>query len=191
MEAVNKELARKVELNLMPCTIEANNAKAKIGTYLIVNTKGKNKKPADQVKQASFRGIEIRGKDFSVPEGYTGVLAKEQNVPQTKKSGWVPTHTFESFGYWNRENDPNEEDPVVRWLGFPTISKALLTTIKTEKESPHALKRKLSERPIVIDDDDDEEENKEKEEEKKSDDGENKEEDAESKEPEAKKQKTD
>lgn len=177
MEALNKELAKKVELNLMPCTIEADNAKAKIGTYLIVSKKGKKK--ADQVKQASFRGIEIRGKDFSVPEGYAGILAKEQKVAQTDKSGWVPTHTFESFGYWNRENDPNEEDPVVRWLAFPTISKALLTTIKTDKESPHTLKRKLAERPIVIDDDDDEE--------KKTKDGE---EDG-NKEPEAKKPRID
>lgn len=153
--AVNKgseKRKKKVELNLMPCTIDANNAKAKIGTYLIVKKKGKKKDP---VMHSSFRGIEIRGKDFSVPEGYTGVLAKEQNIHKNNTKGWVPTHTFDSFGYWNRENDPSEEDPVVRWLAFPAISKALLTTIKTDKVSPHALKRTSSERPIVIDDEDD------------------------------------
>lgn len=147
---------KKAELNLMPCTVEADNAKAKIGTYLIVKKKGRSKK--DMMKQSSFRGIEIRGKDFSVPEGYTGVLAKEQGIPKSDKKGWVPTHTFDSFGYWNRENDPGDEDPVVRWLAFPTISKALLTTIKTDKVSPHALKRSSPENPIVIDDDDGESE---------------------------------
>ena len=159
MEPLNKDKARKAELNLMPCTIKADNARAKIGTYLVI----RKPKGEGEVMQSSFRGIEIRGKNFAVPKGYVGVLARERSKAKTHENTWVPTHTFESFGYWNREVEPTEEDSIARWLAFPTISKALLTTVKTDKQSPYDIKRAAASNPIVVDVDDDDDDNNGKE----------------------------
>ncbi|XP_063801160.1 ribonuclease H2 subunit C [Pseudophryne corroboree] len=75
-------------------------------------------------KEVSFRGRTLRGQEVSVPDGYMGVVLREDNKPCSEEEDRTLTvrSTFQSFTQWNLETIPSADDVLVMSLAWPKIA---------------------------------------------------------------------
>lgn len=112
-------------LHLLPCVIHRQGP-AKVTEYF---TPAIREAPGG--KEVSFRGRVLRGQEVTVPEGYMGIVLKEDNKPfseEEDRSLTVRT-TFQSFMQWNLETPPSADDVLVRSLAWPKIAAAVHTPV--------------------------------------------------------------
>lgn len=120
--------------HLMPCRIENNKSTVKAQEYFWPTIKELNEGGDDDmgreqskkfkrgeasqvspIMTASFRGRPLQGRKVQVPSDYRGYLL----------SGGHSTKEFDEFSYWNWDELPNNNDAVVKALGWINISKAI------------------------------------------------------------------
>ncbi|CAI9620026.1 unnamed protein product, partial [Staurois parvus] len=107
-------------LHLLPCVIQRQGA-ARVTEYFTPAMR-----EASGGKEVSFRGRMLRGQEVAVPEGYMGIVLKEDNKPfseEEDRSLTVRT-TFQSFTQWNLETPPSADDVLVMSLAWPKIAAA-------------------------------------------------------------------
>eukprot|EP00753_Platysulcus_tardus_P000334 PLAT10327.1.p1 GENE.PLAT10327.1~~PLAT10327.1.p1 ORF type:complete len:151 (-),score=50.01 PLAT10327.1:50-502(-) len=77
----------------------------------------------DGVKVAAFRGRLLRGRDVSMPAGYTGAVLSS-GVDAEGQRAMVVDGSFETFTYWKHDDVPTEADVVpsaLRWVTAATV----------------------------------------------------------------------
>ncbi|XP_072277418.1 ribonuclease H2 subunit C [Pyxicephalus adspersus] len=112
-------------LHLLPCVIQSRGA-ARVKEFFTPAMRN-----ASGGKKVSFRGRMFRGQEVTVPQGYMGIVLKEDNKPfseEEDRSLTVRT-TFQSFTQWNLEMPPSADDALVMSLAWPKIASAVHANI--------------------------------------------------------------
>uniref|UniRef100_A0A8C5A7Y8 Uncharacterized protein n=1 Tax=Gadus morhua TaxID=8049 RepID=A0A8C5A7Y8_GADMO len=104
--------AERTTVHLMPCEIE-HNGPAQVSQYFSATTKDRK-----QDKTVSFRGRGLRGAELSCPQGYTGLVLKEDRTVKVSS-------VFDKLTYWNLETPPNSDDMVVMAMDWPELAEAV------------------------------------------------------------------
>ncbi|CAH1793170.1 unnamed protein product [Owenia fusiformis] len=107
------------KIQLMPFVIEHND-EANVDKYF--NSSLENE---DGILVGSFRGRPLQGNVQSVPEGYTGVVMKENHKPfnEDEERTFKAAHTFKEFTYWNLDKLPGLNDKVSKLPEWFEIAK--------------------------------------------------------------------
>jgi hypothetical protein len=76
----------------------------------------------ETVLQSTFRGRRLKGRKIELPEDYVGVVLKQGRATHSDEQHktWEPLLKFDAFTYWNMDQLPSKNDPVVqvsRWDG--------------------------------------------------------------------------
>jgi len=79
------------------------------------------KNPENPILTASFRGRPLQGREVRMPEGYRGYVVDKA----LQSRGTAATRGFDKFTYWNWDQIPGEEDPVVKAVQWIDISNAI------------------------------------------------------------------
>ncbi|XP_018408381.1 PREDICTED: ribonuclease H2 subunit C [Nanorana parkeri] len=108
-------------LHLLPCVIQRHGA-ARVNAFFTPAIRN-----ASGGKEVSFRGRIFRGQEVTVPEGYMGLVLKEDNKPFSEEEDRSLTvrNTFQSFTQWNLETPPSADDVLVMSLAWPKIAAAV------------------------------------------------------------------
>ncbi|PKA62644.1 hypothetical protein AXF42_Ash012231 [Apostasia shenzhenica] len=126
-------------VHLLPCVVRQNGA-CPISQYF---------KPRKSdlvidglvVKEAFFRGRRLQGFTVPIPEGYHGYVLEKKKIGggQCVDAGigeanrWVSRAEFQNITYWNAENLPSKQDPILRSFHWFAISDALNKNITKEE----------------------------------------------------------
>ncbi|XP_077387268.1 ribonuclease H2 subunit C [Festucalex cinctus] len=113
--------APREQLHLIPCEIE-HNGHAQITQYF--NTAIKDRK---HEKTVSFRGRGLKGQELTCPQGYTGLVLKEINKPDSDQEDRTlkVSCVFDKLTYWNLETPPNSDDAVMMAMDWPELAEAI------------------------------------------------------------------
>eukprot|EP00039_Didymoeca_costata_P030530 m.30023 g.30023 ORF g.30023 m.30023 type:complete len:186 (-) comp8164_c0_seq1:197-754(-) len=135
---------RDIAVHSLPCNIEKD-GRAAISEYFeplvqeaVPNrdwhtpyTRGKKRtaggKDIGSRVEVNFRGRSLRGLVRGLPEGFCGIVLREDGQVHTDKQErqWIGTGRFKAFTQWNLEVDPTEGDKVAKALDWMQIAKAL------------------------------------------------------------------
>ncbi|XP_068115554.1 ribonuclease H2 subunit C [Hyperolius riggenbachi] len=109
-------------LFLLPCIIQRQGA-ARVQQFF---TPAVRDSPSGG-KEVSFRGRRLQGQEVAVPEGYMGIVLKEDHKPCSEEEDRSLTvrATFQSFMQWNLETPPSADDVLVMSLQWPIIASAI------------------------------------------------------------------
>eukprot|EP00124_Ichthyophonus_hoferi_P002218 Ihof_evm7s142 gene=Ihof_evmTU7s142 len=115
------EDAPQVTLHHLPCTVDYDGP-AEVGRYLVV---GSGDTQVDALRTA-FRGRTLHGQLVPVPEGYTGVVLREDRLPLTDmEDRQFRVHaTFPAIHYWRHSQDPTQSDPLPKALAWSLVANA-------------------------------------------------------------------
>ncbi|XP_069036403.1 ribonuclease H2 subunit C [Lepisosteus oculatus] len=108
-------------VHLLPCEVE-HDGPAQVDRFFSAAVKER-----ESDKSVSFRGRGLRGREVSCPEGYTGLVLKEDHRPvseEEERSLRVRT-VFSSLTYWNLETPPSSDDGVAMAMSWPDIAGAI------------------------------------------------------------------
>ncbi|XP_053684804.1 uncharacterized protein LOC128734566 [Sabethes cyaneus] len=75
----------------------------------------------------ALRGYPLRGKQFDLPDGYSGVILQETQKPLSSDDDRKFTFggAFKQFTYWNYDKTPSRNDPLVKALDWIKVSEVL------------------------------------------------------------------
>ncbi|XP_002741115.1 ribonuclease H2 subunit C-like [Saccoglossus kowalevskii] len=112
----------------IPCKI-GHDGEANVDKYFYSTI---SKTDADM--SSSFRGRGLNGKHLDLPDGYTGIVLKEDKKPflEEEDRHFKVTHKFNKFTYWNWDCLPSSNDAMIKSMLWPTIAKAIHSPISTE-----------------------------------------------------------
>ncbi|XP_028659051.2 ribonuclease H2 subunit C [Erpetoichthys calabaricus] len=113
--------AEKHPVHFLPCEIE-HNREANVDRYFIpAINKNKNE------MTVSFRGRALKGQEINLPQGYTGLVLKEDHRPISDEEDRTlrVKSTFNSLTYWNLETQPTTDDTIVMAMNWPDIAAAI------------------------------------------------------------------
>ncbi|MGH0174239.1 UNVERIFIED_CONTAM: hypothetical protein FKN15_067253 [Acipenser sinensis] len=107
-------------VHLLPCEIE-HNGPASVGRYFSPAVK---ETKSEMI--VSFRGRGLKGQEVSVPQGYSGMVLKEDHKPvsEDEDRSLRVRSTFSTLTCWNLETPPSSDDGVVMAMNWPVIAEA-------------------------------------------------------------------
>ncbi|KAG8430012.1 hypothetical protein GDO86_018639 [Hymenochirus boettgeri] len=113
-------------MHLLPCEIERRGA-TNVKQYFTPAIKERK-----EGKEVSFRGRALMGQEVSVPNGYMGIVLREDHKPATEEEDrcFTVRTTFNSFTQWNLETPPSEDDVLMMSLIWPKIATAIHTPVE-------------------------------------------------------------
>ncbi|KAM9302245.1 ribonuclease H2 subunit C [Gastrophryne carolinensis] len=109
-------------LHLLPCVIQRLGP-AKVSEFFEPAVRDG---PAG--KEVSFRGKSLRGQEVAIPEGYMGIVLKEDQKPRSEdeeERRLTVRSTFRSFTQWNLETPPSADDVLVMSMAWPEFASAV------------------------------------------------------------------
>ncbi|XP_040266113.1 ribonuclease H2 subunit C [Bufo bufo] len=108
-------------LHLLPCQIHRQGA-AKVEEFFSPAIRA-----AHGGKEVSFRGRKLRGQEVTLPDGYMGIVLKEDHKPcaEEEERSLNVRSIFQSFTQWNLETPPSADDVLVMSLAWPKIASAI------------------------------------------------------------------
>ncbi|MGH0151055.1 UNVERIFIED_CONTAM: hypothetical protein FKN15_053428 [Acipenser sinensis] len=111
-------------VHLLPCEIE-HNGPASVGRYFSPAVK---ETKSEMI--VSFRGRGLKGQEVSVPQGYSGMVLKEDHKPvsEDEDRSLRVRSTFSTLTCWNLETPPSSDDGVVMTMNWPVIAEAIHLT---------------------------------------------------------------
>uniref|UniRef100_V9LH85 Ribonuclease H2 subunit C-like protein n=1 Tax=Callorhinchus milii TaxID=7868 RepID=V9LH85_CALMI len=115
--------APKEKLHLLPVRIECDGA-AKVSQYFTPSIRREDESGG---VTSSFRGRCLHGLDLDVPEGYIGMVLKEEAKPCAEDEERVVRvkSTFSALTCWNLETPPRPDDSAVKAMNWPTVAEAV------------------------------------------------------------------
>jgi len=122
--------------------------------------------PPEELFEATFRGRLLKGQKVQNPDGYVGLLLKEDdkdyedNDEKQDCVGWSVVGEFNELTYWNRERMPSKQDYYCKWIEWIKLANAIhkpilrqameqSTIFKIPSTSP-TKKRKLDDTPEPV-----------------------------------------
>lgn len=77
--------------------------------------------------ECSFRGYKLNGTKIEIPEGYKGIITKENVRPVTDKQDrkFYVINNFEHINYWNWDKKTSKNDAIVQALDWIDIAEAV------------------------------------------------------------------
>ncbi|XP_069500920.1 ribonuclease H2 subunit C isoform X2 [Ambystoma mexicanum] len=115
-------------VHLLPCEIE-HDGSANVDNYF---SPAIRKHPTEKV--VSFRGRCLRGQEVTVPDGYIGLVLKEDHKPCSEEDDRCVRvkSTFTAFTSWNLETPPSSDDCAVMSIMWPAIAEAIHAPVDEE-----------------------------------------------------------
>lgn len=115
-------------MHLLPCEIEYDGS-ANVDNYF---TPAIRLRPTEKV--VSFRGRCLRGQEVAVPDGYVGLVLKEDHKPCSEEDDRCVRvkSTFRAFTSWNLETPPSSDDSAVMSIMWPKIADAIHAPVDEE-----------------------------------------------------------
>uniref|UniRef100_A0A8C5EYB8 Uncharacterized protein n=1 Tax=Gopherus evgoodei TaxID=1825980 RepID=A0A8C5EYB8_9SAUR len=112
-------------LHLLPCEVE-HNGSAPVDRYFTPAIR-----QGSQEKSVSFRGRSLKGQEVMVPQGYVGLVLKEDQRPCTEEEERTVRlkSTFGTLTVWNLERAPSADDGLLLALNWPGIAEAVSTDV--------------------------------------------------------------
>ncbi|KPP77079.1 Ribonuclease H2 subunit C-like [Scleropages formosus] len=113
--------ADKPQIHLLPCEIE-HDGPAEVSRYFTPTVKDHKNEMS-----VSFRGRGLKGAEINCPQGYTGLVLKEDNKAASDQEDRTVriSSVFHRFTYWNLETKPNSDDGVVMAMTWPALAEAI------------------------------------------------------------------
>ncbi|KAJ3679307.1 hypothetical protein LUZ60_017318 [Juncus effusus] len=126
-------------VHLLPCSVKYNGACAVSDYFKPRNTDVELE--GMRVQEAFFRGRKLHGVTVPIPDDYCGyVLEKKiggENNSGSESKLWESSGQFGKMTYWNHDDMPCIEDPLLRSLHWFPVSHALHKRV-TEEEMEKA-----------------------------------------------------
>ncbi|XP_069063958.1 ribonuclease H2 subunit C [Pleurodeles waltl] len=115
-------------MHLLPCEIEYDGS-AGVENYF---TPAIRQRPTEKV--VSFRGRCLRGQEVALPDGYVGMVLKEDHKPCSEEDDRCVRvkSTFRAFMSWNLETPPSSDDSVLMSIMWPKIAEAIHAPVDEE-----------------------------------------------------------
>ena len=96
-----------------------------------------------------FRGYPLQGQKIAVPDGYAGVILRENKHFDSDDKELKITGTFNEFVAWNWDKEPSRDDKLVKalqWINVASVLHQPVSEYDSKSHSPQKQrKRKLSE----------------------------------------------
>ncbi|KMZ71765.1 hypothetical protein ZOSMA_175G00030 [Zostera marina] len=126
------------KVHLLPCIVRYNGP-CPVSDYFKTNITGVEGDGL-KVQEAYFRGRRIQGTAVPLPNGYHGyVLGKKDGVKGKELKGsdeesndWSSYAEFQNITYWNHDDMPSNDDPIMRCFHWFTIADALHKPVTEE-----------------------------------------------------------
>uniref|UniRef100_A0A8C4Y9H4 Uncharacterized protein n=1 Tax=Gopherus evgoodei TaxID=1825980 RepID=A0A8C4Y9H4_9SAUR len=117
-------------LHLLPCEVE-HNGSAPVDRYFTPAIR-----QGSQEKSVSFRGRSLKGQEVMVPQGYVGLVLKEDQRPCTEEEERTVRlkSTFGTLTVWNLERAPSADDGLLLALNWPGIAEAIHAPVSRKEE---------------------------------------------------------
>lgn len=131
----------KANCHLMPCKIKYNNDTAKVKEYFLPTIRlmeacgdnwdgrtGEENKERENEKgsvAASFRGRPLHGKKILLPDNYIGSVVKKSTDKKSGNDTITDIKKLDEFTYWNWDQIPSKNDPIVKAIQWLEVSKAI------------------------------------------------------------------
>jgi len=100
------------------------------------------------VKSAAFRGVELRGLTIPVPEGYQGLVIRDEGKENEEGDGplWEVQNRFTDFTYWNREEEADAtSSTMARLIHWTQFSDKIHESVSEEEVAQRtALRKKIT-----------------------------------------------
>lgn len=124
--SVNVHVSRSTEvqeLQHLPCKIQYNGPAPVSGYFLRHSSK-------DGISRASFRGRELVGKTYPLPQNTTGLilepsLATEAEISEGQRV-WQAKSCFKSITQWNHDETPNQTDHIPAIIDWIDLSRTMM-----------------------------------------------------------------
>ncbi|XP_059634301.1 uncharacterized protein LOC132276737 [Cornus florida] len=92
------------------------------------------------MEEAYFRGRELQGTTFSLPQGYSGFVLgkmspdkkKASDIPEGNSNCWEMNAKFKSITLWNHDSLPSQDDAFLRSFHWLAVAKALHQPVTAE-----------------------------------------------------------
>ncbi|XP_078001232.1 ribonuclease H2 subunit C-like [Glandiceps talaboti] len=122
---INGEHTEPSHISSIPCKIE-HDGEAKISEYFHTSTREQ-----DQGMTSSLHGRGLNGKTIDLPEGYTGIILREDKKPflEDEDRHFKVTHRFQQFTYWNWDKVPSVNDTLSKAMAWPAIASAIHSSV--------------------------------------------------------------
>ncbi|KAH1168367.1 hypothetical protein KIL84_003850 [Mauremys mutica] len=87
-------------------------------------------------KSVSFRGRSLKGQEVMVPQGYVGLVLKEDQRPCTEEEERTLRlkSTFGTLTVWNLEQAPSADDGLLLALSWPRIAEAIHAPVSRKEQ---------------------------------------------------------
>ncbi|XP_042705690.1 ribonuclease H2 subunit C [Chrysemys picta bellii] len=117
-------------LHLLPCEVE-HNGSAPVARYFTPAIR-----QGSQEKSVSFRGRSLKGQEVIVPQGYVGLVLKEDQRPCTEEEERTVRlkSTFGTLTVWNLERAPSADDGLLLALSWPGIAEAIHAPVSRKEQ---------------------------------------------------------
>lgn len=127
---VEASLQKPPKIHYIPATIHGDGP-AKVQQYFDSYTE----QLEDKTLVNALRGYPLRGKQFDLPDGYSGIILQETQKPLSSDEDRKFTFggAFKQFTYWNYDKIPSSNDPFVKALDWIKLSQVLHEPLEAGK----------------------------------------------------------
>uniref|UniRef100_A0A8D0G7P8 Uncharacterized protein n=1 Tax=Sphenodon punctatus TaxID=8508 RepID=A0A8D0G7P8_SPHPU len=124
--------ASRAPVHLLPCVVE-HDGSAAVDRYF---TPAIRPQGGRSEKAVSFRGRSLQGQEVPVPQGYVGLVLKEDAQPclEEEEERTVRVKSvFTELTAWNLEQAPSGDDGILMAMSWPKISEGLHAPVPEEE----------------------------------------------------------
>ncbi|XP_065089848.1 uncharacterized protein LOC135711032 [Ochlerotatus camptorhynchus] len=134
---VEVSLRNSAKIHYIPATIHGDGP-AKVEQYFECYTDVLD----DKTLVNALRGFPLRGKHFTLPTGFNGVIFQETKKPLStdEDRNFSFAGAFKEFTYWNFDKIPSKNDAFVKALDWMELSQVLHEPLATDEDSKEAVK---------------------------------------------------
>ena len=164
IDDLNK-VEKEENLNILPCVIDLNGTVENIESYFLV------KQPEEGKYRASFRGRALKGIKIDLPTKYRGLIIETQTPQSTNKEKEKKRkrdssdeekieeakirkasilNSFDSFFYWQHDDEPSTESLPFQWFEWPHISRVLHSPVSSQQIEQIVLKNLSVDQPAEL-----------------------------------------
>lgn len=128
---VEASLKDQAKIHYIPATIRGDGP-AKVEQYF----EGYTEEQEDKILLNALRGFPLRGKHFSLPEGFSGIIFQETQKPLSadEERNFSFAGAFKQFTYWNYDKIPSKNDPLEKALDWIELSHMLHDPLSIEEK---------------------------------------------------------